>query len=188
MSDAPKALRPLHLQTIDSLFAELIGGASISVGDGNAEFRLDSGDSRAILNWYRLNRNKWAGNVMTSDVEASVSAMLTAPPSLRVPDIVTPKAGRRIRLVKVVGIASPVYTHMARWTRHRLTLFSSRANPLRYSTAGTEQAKLRFSIQSFGVSLEKCFDLSASLKVARRNSAAFSFAQSTAMTKPPAMH
>jgi hypothetical protein len=33
MSDTPKSSRPLHLQTIDSLFAELIGGASVSVGE-----------------------------------------------------------------------------------------------------------------------------------------------------------
>jgi RNase_H superfamily/AAA domain len=103
MSDTPKSLRPLHLQTIDSLFAELIGGASISVGEDNAEFRLDNADSRAILNWYRLNRTRWVGNVMAPDVEAMVSAMLTPAPALPIPDIVAPKAGRRLRLAKVVA-------------------------------------------------------------------------------------
>jgi hypothetical protein len=103
MSNTPKSSRPLHLQTIDSLFAELIGGASVSVGEDNAEFRLDSANSRAILNWYRLNRTKWVGNVMAPDVEAMVSAMLTAPPALPIPDIVTPKASRRLRLAKVVA-------------------------------------------------------------------------------------
>jgi hypothetical protein len=91
------------LQTIDSLFAELIGGASVSVGEDDAEFRLDNADSRAILNWYHLSRAKWAGNVMTPDVEAMVSAMLTTPPPLPIPDIVTPKAGRQLRLAKVVA-------------------------------------------------------------------------------------
>ncbi len=67
MSDTSKSARPLHLQTIDSLFAELMGGAVISVGEDNAEFRLNNADSRAILNWYRLNRTKWAGNVMAPD-------------------------------------------------------------------------------------------------------------------------
>jgi hypothetical protein len=103
MSGASKSSRPLHLQTIDSLFAELIGGANISVEGDNAEFRLDNADSRAILNWYRLNRTKWAGNVMAIDVEAMVSAMRTAPPALPIPDIVIPKAGRRLRLAKVVA-------------------------------------------------------------------------------------
>ena len=55
MSQTATSSRPLHLQTIDSLFAELIGGASVSVGKENAEFRLERSDSRAILNWYRLN-------------------------------------------------------------------------------------------------------------------------------------
>ncbi len=103
MSDSLKNLRPLHLQTIDSLLAELIGGASVSAGDDNAEFHLDGADSRSILNWYRLNRAKWAGNVMAPDVEAMVSAMPTSPPSLPIPDIVTPKAGRRLRLAKLMA-------------------------------------------------------------------------------------
>jgi hypothetical protein len=103
MPDAPKSLRPLHLQTIDSLFAELIGGASVSVGADDAEFCLHHADSRAVLNWYRLNRTKWAGNVMAPDVEAMVSATTTAPPALPIPDIITPKAGRRLRLAKVVA-------------------------------------------------------------------------------------
>lgn len=95
--------RPLHLQTIDSLFAELIGGASVSVGEDGTEFSLSNADSRAILNWYRLNRAKWAGNVMTQDVEALVSAILTSPPTLPIPEIVKPKAGRKLRLVKVTA-------------------------------------------------------------------------------------
>jgi hypothetical protein len=103
VSDTPKSSRPLHLQTIDSLFAELIGGASVSVGENDAEFRLDNVDSRAILNWYGLNRAKWAGDVRAADVEAMVSAVLTTPPPLPIPAIITPKAGRRLRLAKVVA-------------------------------------------------------------------------------------
>jgi AAA domain len=103
MSGPPKSSRPLHLQTIDSLFAELIGGCSVAVGSDNAEFRFDNADSRAILNWYRINRTKWAGNVMASDVEAMVSSSTTVPPVLPIPDIVIPKPGRRLRLAKLVA-------------------------------------------------------------------------------------
>jgi hypothetical protein len=103
MSGTPKDFRPLHLQTIDSLFAELIGGANITVGKDNAQFCLSSADSRAILNWYRVNRAKWMGNVMAPDVEALVSAMLSTPPALPIPDVITPKAGRRLRLAKIVA-------------------------------------------------------------------------------------
>lgn len=103
MTDAPKSARPLHLQTVDSLFAELIGGARVSVGADNAEFSIDNADSRAILNWYRINRGKWAGNVMAVDIEALVSAQLTVPPTLPIPEVVIPKADRRLTLAKVVA-------------------------------------------------------------------------------------
>jgi hypothetical protein len=103
MSDTAIGARPLYLQTIDSLFAELIGGAAIAVGPESAEFRLDIQESRAILNWYRLNRPKWAGNVMAADVEAIVDAMSVALPSLPIPDISVPSAQRRLRLAKVVA-------------------------------------------------------------------------------------
>ncbi|MGH9679172.1 MAG: ATP-binding protein, partial [Candidatus Acidiferrales bacterium] len=95
--------RPLHLQTIDSLFAELISGASISVGHGNDEFRLENADSRAILNWYRLNQTKWPGNVMAADVEAIVNAISVALPSLPIPDVSPSSAQRRLRLARVVA-------------------------------------------------------------------------------------
>jgi hypothetical protein len=103
MSDSATGARPLHLQTIDSLFAELINGATIAIGPDSAEFRLDSQDSRATLNWYRLNRQKWAGNVMTADVEAIVNAMSVALPSLPIPDISVPGAQRWLRLAKIVA-------------------------------------------------------------------------------------
>ncbi|MGE9007923.1 AAA family ATPase [Leptospira interrogans] len=103
MVDTSKSSRPLHLQTIDSLFAELIGGASVSVGEDNVEFSFDNIDSRSILNWYRLNRPKWAGNVMAIDVEAMVSAIPNALPTLAIPDIIIPKASRRLSLVKIVA-------------------------------------------------------------------------------------
>jgi hypothetical protein len=103
MSDSTNSQRPLHLQTIESLFAELIGGSSVSVAENDGEFRLDNADSRAMLNWYRLNRSKWTGNVTASDVDLIVSAILTTPPALPIPDIVAPKSGRHLRLAKVVA-------------------------------------------------------------------------------------
>jgi hypothetical protein len=103
MTETSKSSRPLHLQTIDSLFAELIGGSSVAVGEDNVEFHFDNADSRAVLNWYRLNKTKWAGNVMAVDVEAIVSAVPTIPPTLPIPNIVVPRAGRRLSLAKVVA-------------------------------------------------------------------------------------
>lgn len=101
MSDAqPK--RPLYLQTIETLFAELISGESVVINNDET-LRLDNNDSRAILNWYRLNRSRWASNVMTQQVEALVDAMSTVPPTLPVPGLILPDAKRRLRLAKVVA-------------------------------------------------------------------------------------
>jgi predicted ATPase len=103
MSESPKAPRPLHLQTIDSLFAELIGGGKVLVGENGETFGLESPDSRAIVNWYRVNRSKWAGNVMTPDVEAIASALLAPIPSLAIPELGTIGTQRRLRLTKLVA-------------------------------------------------------------------------------------
>jgi hypothetical protein len=103
MVDLLRTPRPLHLQTIDSLLADLISSVGISVGENNAEFRLPSAASRSILNWYRLNRSKWANNVMAADIEAMVSEMTNSPPNLPPADATAPKPGRRLNLVKVVA-------------------------------------------------------------------------------------
>src|SRR5947209_5974052 len=103
MSDKAAPARPLHLQTIDSLFAELIGGMAVSVGDTGATFSLSATDSRAILNWYRLNRAKWAGNVQAVDVEALVDSMSAPVPTLPVPPMSATGKKNRLRLVKLVA-------------------------------------------------------------------------------------
>lgn len=95
--------RPLHLQTIESLFAELISGASVSVSETETEFRFENIDSRALLNWYRKNQAKWAGNVMATDVEAMVTDITATPPVLPIPPVVVAKSNRRLRLVKVIA-------------------------------------------------------------------------------------
>jgi hypothetical protein len=103
MSNPNAPSRPLHLQTIDSLFAELIGGADISVGESGATFGLKNSDSRAILNWYRQNRSKWAGNVMAADVDAIVNALQTPVPTLTVPEIASSGKAKHLRLAKLVA-------------------------------------------------------------------------------------
>lgn len=92
--------RPLHLQTIESLFAELIGGGAVQVDDNDA-FSLPTNDSRAILNWYRGNQAKWDGNVAAKDVEALVDSQSAAIPDLPIPALGTPAKKRRLRLVKL---------------------------------------------------------------------------------------
>jgi len=100
MTTSKEQARPLHLQTIESLFAELIGGGAVQVDSGEA-FSLPTDDSRAILNWYRVNQTKWAGNVAAKDVEALVDSQTAAIPALPMPALGTPTKKRRLRLVKL---------------------------------------------------------------------------------------
>ena len=100
MAASKEQARPLHLQTIESLFVELIGGGAVQV-DGRETFSLSADESRAILNWYRLNQGKWAGNVATKDVEAIVDSQTAAIPALPVPALGTPGKKRRLRLVRL---------------------------------------------------------------------------------------
>jgi recombinational DNA repair ATPase RecF len=95
--------RLLHLQTIESLFAELIGGERIGIGTDGETFGLETPRSKAVLDWYRRNRPKWPGNVAITDIEAICDYMATTPPVLPVPEIVRPDSARRLKLVKVVA-------------------------------------------------------------------------------------
>ena len=74
--------RPLHLHSIDSLCADLISGRSVGIGTEESEFSLSGDPSRAVLNWYRCNRGRWASSVRVADAEALVDAALTKPPML----------------------------------------------------------------------------------------------------------
>jgi hypothetical protein len=100
MTTSNEQARPLHLQTIESLFAELIGGGAVQV-DGDGTFSLPTDDSRAILNWYRGNQPKWAGNVAAKDVEVLVDSQSASIPALPIPALGTPAKKRRLRLVKL---------------------------------------------------------------------------------------
>lgn len=99
MTASTERPRPLHLQTIESLFSELIGGGALEVE--GAAFSLSTADSRAILNWYRLNQGKWAGNVAAKDVEAVVDSQKSAIPTLAVPPLGATEKKRKLRLVRL---------------------------------------------------------------------------------------
>lgn len=61
MSDKDHTPRDIHLLTTDALLADLIAGFDISLGEGTL-LRLNSDDARAMLDWYRRNQSRWAGN------------------------------------------------------------------------------------------------------------------------------
>src|SRR4051794_4917092 len=76
--------RPLHLLTTDILLSDLISGRTIATDEGHS-LMLGSEHARSILNWYRSNRGKWAGNVMALDCEAIIDAIALSPPVLPPP-------------------------------------------------------------------------------------------------------
>lgn len=75
----PGSIRPLHLHTVDSLFADLISGRAVGMGVNNEGFQLTSDHARSVLQWYATNQRRWAGNVMSSDCEAIVDCLATKP-------------------------------------------------------------------------------------------------------------
>ncbi|MDK2768084.1 MAG: AAA family ATPase [Sphingomonas sp.] len=94
--------RPLHLLTTDILLADLISGRAIATDQGQA-FSLATDHARAVLNWYRLNRAKWAANLALSDCEAIVDSIAKAPPVLAAQAGATAATKRTLRLVKLVA-------------------------------------------------------------------------------------
>lgn len=98
-----RAARDIHLLTTDALLADLVGGQAVAVRDGE-RLSLASDDARAVLDWYRRNPSKWAGNLNAGDAEAIVDAVGTPPPTLE--PVTSPAASgpvRTIRLVKIVA-------------------------------------------------------------------------------------
>ncbi len=95
-------VRPLHLLTTDMLLADLISGRTIATSEGHS-LTLATDHARSALNWYRGNRPKWAGNVMTTDCEALVDSIAPPPPQLPAPGAAGAAEIRRLKLVRLVA-------------------------------------------------------------------------------------
>lgn len=96
-----KPLRALHLHTIDSLCADLISIRPIGVGKDDAPFQLASDAARSVLNWYYGHKNKWAGNVQSTDVEAIVDCIAKPPDSIPEAILPSPQEKKRYTLVSI---------------------------------------------------------------------------------------
>jgi hypothetical protein len=83
-SEGPPTTRPLHLLTTDILLADLIPGRTIVTSEGHS-LTLGIEHARSVLDWYRRNRPKWAGNVTAAGCEAIIDSIATTPPSLPAP-------------------------------------------------------------------------------------------------------
>ncbi|HUN25087.1 MAG TPA: ATP-binding protein [Steroidobacteraceae bacterium] len=97
-----EAARPLHLHTIESLCADLVSGRAVLAGAANEPIRLEEPAARAILDWYRTHRRKWASAVRVEDTEAIVDAAIAGtPPTL---PAVTGGAAAEARRFRLIGI------------------------------------------------------------------------------------
>jgi hypothetical protein len=97
MADA----RPLHLHTVESVCADLVGGRAIVVGSKGITHSLDKEAARAVLAWYSKNRLKWGGNVIVADAEAGVDAAKEKPPSMPVSEMVAEQGKLSLVLTKI---------------------------------------------------------------------------------------
>lgn len=94
--------RALHLLTTDILLADLISGRDIVTSEGHP-LSLTTDHARSALDWYRRNRHKWAGNVMTADCEALIDAIGSTPPELPTPAASGATEIKHLRLVRMVA-------------------------------------------------------------------------------------
>jgi hypothetical protein len=99
-TEAAPAIRPLHLLTTDILLADLISGRTIATSEGHSLI-LSTDPARSVLNWYRLNRAKWSGNVMAADCEAIVDAIAAKPPVLPMPPVMARHAVQYLKLARL---------------------------------------------------------------------------------------
>lgn len=109
MADDNSGVIPLHLHSIESLLAELIGGGAVGIGRDGESFALKLPASRSVLGWYAKNRLKWAANLSLQDAEAIVDSVAEAAPSKSTAAAVakgpTPQYElRRIRAHRFAGV------------------------------------------------------------------------------------
>jgi hypothetical protein len=94
MSSEPQTTS-LQSHTFETLCSELVSGRSIVVDDAGGLFAFTDIETRALFDWYRTNRSKWAGNVMKKDVEILVDTLQKAPPTFAVASVGRLSVGRK---------------------------------------------------------------------------------------------
>ena len=99
MSDSTKPA-PLHVHTLDTLCNELVSGRAVLIEDDGEKFQFRSAKTRSLFEWYRRNRDKWAKNVMKTDVEALADQLAKAPPEMPAVAIAAGEQERRVLHLK----------------------------------------------------------------------------------------
>ena len=116
MADNTRAPRDIHLLTTDVLLAELVGGRSISVGDGKQLTLESSDDARAVLDWYRRNRGRWQANLSASDAEGILDTIGTPPPTLEAE--VGAEVTRDVKVLRLVRVEAHRFAGLHAYGRH----------------------------------------------------------------------
>lgn len=109
-SDSPT---PLHVHTLDTLCNELVSGRAVLIDDGAEEFRFSSLATRSIFDWYRRNRDRWAKNVMKTDVEALADQLAKHPPVM--PMVRVPVAGQDRRVLHLKSMRAHRFAGIHRY-------------------------------------------------------------------------
>ncbi len=73
---------PIYSHTLETLCNELVSGRGVIIDEDGNVFQLTTSQERAIFEWYRANRDKWAKNVMKADVEGLTDSIKNTPPDL----------------------------------------------------------------------------------------------------------
>ena len=73
---------PIISHTLETLCNELVSGRGVIIDEDGNVFQLTTSQERAIFEWYRANRDKWAKNVMKADVEGLTDSIKNTPPDL----------------------------------------------------------------------------------------------------------
>lgn len=95
---------PLYIHTLETLCDELVSGRPVLVDDRGTEFQLPTAETRAIFDWYRRNRNKWAQRNMKEDVETIADQLEKEPPELPAIDLPSGEQQKRVTHLKSMKV------------------------------------------------------------------------------------
>ncbi|MBX2831486.1 MAG: AAA family ATPase [Rhodospirillales bacterium] len=99
----PASKHDLHLMTTDVLLSKLVSGQELTTHTGE-KLSFSSDDTRNVLNWYRMNVGKWAGNLTAGDTESIIDTIGASPPTTAAAsEVETGKKTQLLRLKKIVA-------------------------------------------------------------------------------------
>lgn len=101
-NEASTHIEDIHLLTTGVLLDRLVGGEELKTNSDEKPYAIGE-DARKVLNWYRTNTNKWAGNLTAGDTEAIIdtigNSLPLIPPVTQLPPNKTVQLIRLKRLV-----------------------------------------------------------------------------------------